>query len=185
MPTPKKNETITRLAEVLKSSNGVFLTNYSGLTVEMMTELRKRCHAESVGFMVVKNTLAQRAAEAAGLPDLSKWLAGPTALAYGQDPTRAIKLLQQFVKDVREANGRPEIKTGLIEGHLLDAAQLDMLAKLPSAEVVRGRFLGLLQAPAARFLAVLTAGPASLVRALDQRRQQLETGSAPAEAESA
>jgi len=182
MPTPRKNQTIEELTEVFKSAHGVFLTDYSGLTVEMMTTLRKRCHAESVGFRVVKNTLARRAAKAAGLPDLGEWLTGTTALAYSEDPAQAIKLLRAFVREVREANGKPEVKKGLVDGHLLSQADLEALAKLSSPEIVRAKFLGLLQTPASQFVRLLSAGPASLVRALDQRRQQLENQSAPAEA---
>jgi len=182
MPTPQKTETIEQLTEVFKTANGVFLADFSGLTVEMMTELRKRCHAESVYFRVVKNTLAQRAANAAGLPDISPWLTGSTALAYTDDASRAVKLIQQFVKDVRETNGKPEIKTGLVEGQLLDEAQLDVLAKLPSSDVVRARFVGLLNAPAQKFVGLLSAGPASLARALDQRRHKLEEQSDSTEA---
>ena len=184
MPTPEKNKRIEELTEIFKSANGLFLTDFSGLTAEMMVELRKRCNTESVGFTVVKNTLAQRAAQAAGMPELDQWLKGPTALAYAEDPVRAVKLLQKFVQDVREANGKPEIKTGLVEGQLLDPAELKMLATLPSAEVVRARFLGLLKAPATKFVGVLSAAPSSLVRLLDQRRQQLESSSSPEEATS-
>ena len=184
MPTPKKNETIEQLAETMKSASGVFLADFSDMTVQMMTDLRKRCDAESVTFKVVKNTLALRAANSIGLPDLSQYLVGSTALAYAEDPARVVKLLQQFVKDVRQSNGKPEVKTGLIDGQLLDEAQLDMLAKLPSAEAVRAKFLGLLTTPASMFVGLLAAAPSAFARALDQRRQQLEeTLSSSAEAE--
>jgi large subunit ribosomal protein L10 len=176
MPTPRKNETIEQLAKALRSSRGIFLTDFAGLPVGLMTELRKRCAAESVGFTVVKNTLANRAAQMAGLPDIGQWLNGPTAIAFAEDPSRAVKLLQQFVREVREANGKPEIKTGLYEGAILDAAQMNIIATLPAPEIVRARFLGLLQAPASKFVYLLSAAPGSLVRALDQRRQKLEDG---------
>lgn len=182
MPTPEKDTIIEELTEVFKSAHGIYLADFSGLTVAQMTDLRKRCHAGSVGFRVVKNTLANRAAKAAGLPDLSEWFQGSTALAYGEDPAQPIKLLQAFVRDVREANGKPEIRKGLVDGKVLDDAQLDMLARLPAPEVVRARFLGLLQAPASWFLGILSAAPASLVRALDQRRGHLESQTTPAEA---
>ena len=182
MPTAKKDETIQELTEVLKSAHGVFLADFGRLTVEMMTTLRKRCRAGSVGLRVVKNTLARRAAEAAGLPDLGDSFQGATAIAYAEDPAQPIKLLQAFVREVREANGKPEIKKGLVDGHVLDAAELDMLARLPAPEVVRARSLALLQTPASRFVGILSAGPASFARALEQRRQQLVSQAAEVEA---
>lgn len=183
MPTPKKNETITRLTDMFNSANGIFLTDSTGLKVELVTNLRKRCAAENIGFTVVKNTLARRAARAAGLPDLDKWLTGPTAVAYSKDdPAGPVKILQAFVREVREANGKLEIKKGVVDGQILDDSQMKMLADLPSPDVVRARFIGLLQTPASQFVGILSAGPASLVRALDQRRQQLVEQSAPSEA---
>lgn len=182
MPTPKKNETITRLTDMFNSANGIFLTDSTGLKVELVTNLRKRCAAEHIGFTVVKNTLARRAARAAGLPDLDKWLTGPTAVAYSKDdPAGPVKILQAFVREVREANGKLEIKKGVVDGQILDDSQMKMLADLPSPDVVRARFIGLLQTPASQFVGILSAGPASLVRALDQRRQQLVEQSAPSE----
>lgn len=183
MPTPKKNQTIDELAEVFKTANGVLLTDFSGLTVEHMTELRKRCHEQNVTFRVVKNTLAQRAATAAELPDLSQWLTGSTAIAYSDDASAAIKLLKKFVSDVREANGKPEIKTGLVEQKLLDEAEMKMLAELPSAEVVKAMFLGLLNAPAQKFVSLLNAGPSQFARLLGAYRQKLEDQGNAAEAE--
>ncbi len=182
MPTPKKDQTIEEIADVFRTSSGVFLTDFSGLNVERVTELRKRCHEQSVGFRVVKNTLARRAADVAGMPDLSEWLTGSTALAYADEPTRAIKLLQQFVKDVREANGKPEIKTGIVDQVLLDGAELKMLADLPAPDVVKAKFLGLLNAPAQQFVGLLAAAPSSFARVLDQRRQNLEEDGNTAEA---
>jgi large subunit ribosomal protein L10 len=174
MPTPEKNETVDKLTEVFKRGGGVFLADFSGMSVDMMNDLRQRCDDESVTFKVVKNTLALRASQAAGMPDLSPHFIGSTALAYAEEPARAVKLLRQFVKDVRESDGKPEIKTGLVDGHVLSDAELDMLAKLPPTEVVYAQFLGLLKAPAGKLVGLLAAAPGSLVRALDQRRQKLE-----------
>lgn len=185
MPTPKKDKIIKELTEVFRSAHGIYLTDYTGLTVELMSDLRKRCHAQGIGFRVVKNTLAHRAAQAAGLPDLGEWFRGSTAVAYAEDPAQPIKLLRAFVREVRESNGKPEIRKGLVDGRVLDDAQLEMLARLSAPEVVRGTFLSLLQMPASRFLGVLSAAPASFVRALDQRRQQVESQSSPAQAGSA
>lgn len=176
MPTPKKDQTIAEITEVFKTVNGVILADFTGLKVEQMTELRKRCHAENVGFRVVKNTLALRAAEAAGLPDMSEWLTGSTALAYSDDASRAVKLLQKFVSDVREANGKPEIKTGVMDHALLDAADMKMLAELPSAEVVKAKFLGLLNAPAQQFVFLLNAAPSQFARLLGAYQTKLEEG---------
>lgn len=182
MPTPQKNDIIEDLTKLFKSAHGIYLTDYSGLSVDMMTDLRKRCHAQRVGFRVVKNTLADRAAQAAGLPDVSEWFQGSTAVAYAEDPAQPIKLLQAFVREVREANGKPQIKKGIVDGRILDDSEIDTLARLPAPEIVKARLLGLLQAPASRFVGILSAAPAALVRVLDQRRQQSESESSPAQA---
>jgi large subunit ribosomal protein L10 len=182
MPTPKKQQAIEELTEVFTDSAGVFLADFSGLSVEHMTELRKRCHAEEVGFKVVKNTLAHRAAEAAGYPDLSEWLVGSTAVAYSRDPATPIKLLQKFVKDVREAEGKPEVKTGLVDQVLLGESEMKMLAELPSAEIVKAMFLGLLNAPAQKFVSLMNAGPAQFARLLEAYRKKLEEEGTSAEA---
>ncbi len=176
MPTPKKDQTIAEITEVFKTANGVFLTDFTGLTAEHMTELRKRCHADNIGFRVVKNTLAQRAAEAAGMPDMSEWLSGSTAVAYSDDATRALKLLKKFASDVREANGKPEIKTGVVDQALLSEAEMKMLAELPSAEVVKAKFLGLLNAPAQQFVFLLNAAPSQFARLLGAYQKKLEEG---------
>jgi|SaaInl4_150m_RNA_FD_contig_71_715234_length_2445_multi_3_in_0_out_0_3 large subunit ribosomal protein L10 len=174
MPTPQKNEIIAELTELLKSTPGVFLTDYSGLNAEVMTDLRKRCYEANVNFRVVKNTLARKAAEAAGMPEMSEHFTDSTAIAYADDPSQPIKLLQKFTKDVREAEGKPEVRTGMVDGKLLDAAEMDFLAKMDSPEIVKAKFLGLLQAPASNFVGLISAVPSSLVRAMDQRRQKLE-----------
>ena len=174
MPTPKKNEIIAELTELLRTSTGVFLTDFSGLDAELMTDLRKRCYDAQVGFRVVKNTLAVKAAEAAELGDLSEHLKGSTGIAFSADPSAPMKVLEQFVKDNRAADGKPEVRTGVVEGQILSDAQLEFIAKLDSPEVVKAKFLGLLQAPAGKFVGLLSAVPSSLVRLVDQRRQKIE-----------
>lgn len=174
MPTPKKDATIAELADVFKSAPGMYLADFGGLNSDAMSELRQRCFAASVTFRVVKNTLAEKAAEAAGVPDLSEHLIGETALAYSDDPSAPVKVIQKFVDDVREAKGKPEIKTGLVEGQTMTSNQMDFIAKLESPEIVQAKFLGLLQAPASKFVGLLAAAPSGLARVLDQRRQQLE-----------
>ena len=174
MPTPKKNQTIAELTELFKTSNGVFLTDFSGLNAELVTDLRKRCYDAQVGFRVVKNTLAIKAAEAADLGNLSEFLKGSTGVAFCADPSMPMKVLEQFVKDNRAANGKPEVRKGVVEGQILSDAQLEFIAKLDSPEVVKAKFLGLLQAPAGKFVGLLSAVPSSLVRCMDQRRQKIE-----------
>ncbi len=184
MPTPEKNAMIDELTELFKTANGLFLADFSGMSVDMMTDLRQRCDVEAVTFRVVKNTLALRAANAAGLPDMSAYLVGSTAVAYAEDPVRTVKLIQQFVKDVRESDGKPEIKTGFVDGHILDDAEMEILSKLPAPDVVRAKFLGLLKAPAGNLVGLIAAAPSTFVRLLGQRGQKLEeTQSNAAEAE--
>ena len=174
MPTPKKNETIAELTELFKTSSGVFLADFSGLNAELVTDLRKRCYDAQVGFRVVKNSLAVKAVEAAELSDLTEHFAGSTALAFCDDPSMPVKVLEKFVKDNKAADGKPAVRTGVVDGQVLSEDQLDFIAKLDSPEVVKAKFLGLLQAPAGKFVGLLSAVPSSMVRVMDQRRQKLD-----------
>ena len=165
-----KQEQVTQMHDKLKQAKAVFLADFRGMTVEKATTLRNELRAASVEYKVFKNTLLDLAAKETDVACLSPYLAGPTAVAISyDDPVGAAKVLAKFAKDPQ---GAFVLKAGVLSGKLLDLAQIQALADLPSREVLIAKMLGSMQAPATNFVGVLAALPASLVRALDAIRVQ-------------
>lgn len=141
---PEKQEAVTQIAAKLSSAKSVFLTDYSGLTVEAITNLRRNLRKSQVEFQVSKNTLARIAAQEVGFKDLVPHLEGPTALAYGMgDPTAPAKVLTEFLK----TNEKPKVKAIIFEGKYFDAKSMAEIATLPSREMLLARLLGSLNSP--------------------------------------
>jgi large subunit ribosomal protein L10 len=159
----------TQKAEAVKGLNGLFseagaviVAHYSGMTVAQMGDLRSRLRKAGASFKVAKNRLAVRALEgtnAAGLSDLFK---GPTGIAYSADPVAAPKVLVAYAKE----NDKFKILGGVAVGSVLDPEGVKALAELPSLDQLRGKILGLLQAPATRIAGVLQAPAGQLARVL-------------------
>lgn len=167
-----KQEQVTLMLEKLKRAKAVFLADFRGMNVEKATTLRNELRAASVEYKVFKNTLLDIAAKDTDIAALTQNLAGPTAVAISyDDPVGAAKVLSKFAKD---SKGVFNLKAGVLSGTLLDVAQIQALADLPSREVLIAKMLGSMQAPATNFVGVLAAIPASLVRALDAIRVQKE-----------
>jgi large subunit ribosomal protein L10 len=157
---------VEALTEQLKGSPNVFVTDFTGLNVLRMTELRRRLRTAGVEYLVVKNTLARRALTERQLKDggLESFLAGPTALVLaGADPVGAAKVLTDFAKEFE----KPAIKVGLVEGKAVTQAQVKQLAALPSKPQLLSQLGGVLQAPMAGFLGVLNGVLYSMVGALE------------------
>ena len=154
MARPEKEAVVAEVHEKLTKSQAVVLVDFRGLTVEEATELRKNLRAAGVELRVVKNTLTKLAAQKAELPGLETYLEGPTALAFGyQDPVAPAKILAEFAKDHKKL----ELKGGVLEGRVIDQAEVKALAELPSREVILGQLAGLLQAPIRNLVYVLSA----------------------------
>jgi large subunit ribosomal protein L10 len=157
----------TQKAEAVKGLNGLFndagaviVAHYSGMTVAQMGELRSRLRKAGASFKVAKNRLAVLALEgtqAAGISDLFK---GPTGIAYSNDPVAAPKVLVAYAKE----NDKFKILGGVAVGSVLDAKGIEALAELPSLDQLRGKLLGLLQAPATKIAGVLQAPAGQLAR---------------------
>jgi large subunit ribosomal protein L10 len=138
----------------LKKSDYVILTNFTKVTVADTAELRKRLAAEKAEFHVVKNSSLRVAAKALGLPDLEASLTGPTAIVVGGKNSAGVaKVLKKFFDEKQKL----EIKVGVMEKKLVSAADLALIASLPSFEALRAQFLGLLTSNAAAFVRVLDA----------------------------
>lgn len=165
----EKQEMVTALAAQLAGSRTIYVTDFTGLDVARITDLRRRLRAVGVEYVVVKNTLARRALTDAQRTGLEPHLAGPTALALaGADPAAAAKVLTDFAREFE----KPAIKVGLVEGKPVTAAQIKHLAALPSKPELLARLGGALQSPLAGFAGALYGLLYAMVGALDALRTQ-------------
>ena len=169
----KKQETVTALVGRFKRSPSIYVTDFTGLSVAKLTDLRRRLRAAGVDYVVVKNTLARRALDAAQVTGLDDHLAGPTGLVLaGADPVAAAKVLADFARE----HEKPAVKVGLVEGKTVTAEQVKRLASLPSRMELLGQFGGALQAPLAGFVGALNGLLTTMVGALDALRAQRAAG---------
>lgn len=140
----KKKKVVEEIKNKISESQTVILTDYRGLNVPQINDLRNRLSQEGIEYTVVKNTLTRIAAREAGFEDLTSLLEGPTAIAYSkEDPVAPAKILSGFAKE----NNKLEIKGGLLEGKIIDLIQIKSLADLPTREVLLAKVIGGMQAP--------------------------------------
>jgi large subunit ribosomal protein L10 len=138
MPTQAKAAVIDEITERFQNSSAAVLTEYRGLTVAQLTQLR-RSLGEGSSYAVVKNTLTKRAADAVGFSDLAPLLNGPTAIAFIEgDPVEAAKAIRDFAK----ANPMLVVKGGVVEGRTVDAREVTRLADVESREVLLAKLAG-------------------------------------------
>ena len=159
------------LHERLAKSVIIVLTDYKGLDVTSINDLRRKLREANIEYQVVKNTLLVRAAEDTEVAVLKDHFKGPSAIAISyDDPVAPAKVLTQFAKD----NGKLEIKVGVLNGKVLDAQAIKALATLPSREVLLAQFLSTLNAVPTSFVRVLAEVPRSLVNVLTAIKDQKE-----------
>ena len=178
----EKAATVADLTARLKASSTAVLADYRGMTVGQMRDLRTKLRGGGIEMVVVKNTLARRAAKAAGYEPLSAELVGPIAMLFAVDDVSApARILNDYIR----ANRKMVIKGGLLEGQVIKADAVTELADLPSREVLLSRLLGAMQAPLGNLASVLQAPLTEFARTLDAVRSQKESQSpAPAAAAS-
>ena len=168
----QKAEQVELLAEKLKKAKVAILTDYRGLTVSQLQDLRARLRTGDVEYRVVKNTLTRRAAEAAGVPALQKELEGPVAIAFGYDDLATpAKLINDFVRTTRL---KLDVKGGLVEGRVFSPNQVKQLADLPSREVLLAQLLGTLQSPVGQLVAIMQTPHQQLLGVLNAYKTKLE-----------
>jgi len=171
----QKAETVTALVGRLQRASTVYLADFTGLNVAKATQLRRKLRAVGVEYVVVKNTLARRALDAAAVPELAGHLTGPTALVLaGRDPVAAAKVLTDFARE----HERPAIKIGLVEGKAVSADQVKRLAALPPKTELLALLGGALQAPMAGLLGAMNGLLYMTVGALEALRNQRAAGGA-------
>jgi len=163
-----KVRVIEELTEKLRGGS-VVLVDYQGINVAQSTELRAQSRNSRIDFVVAKNTLARRAAAAAGIEGLDEYLVGPTALAFAPDPVEGAKLMTKFAGDIEAF----EVKGGLLEGNrVMGAEDVVALSKLPSREQLLAQLLGAIQSPLTGLVTVLSAPTRNLAVVLNQIAEQ-------------
>jgi large subunit ribosomal protein L10 len=165
----ERQDMVQSLTEQFKASPNIYVTDFSGLNVLRLTEFRRRLRAAGVTYIVVKNTLAQRALAANSVTLLDEHLAGPTGLVLaGRDPVGAAKVLTDFAREFE----KPAIKIGLVDGRAITADQVKRLASLPSREVLLSQLAGTIQAPVAQLAGLMNGMLYQVVGALEALRAQ-------------
>ncbi len=171
----QKQESVASLAAKLRRSPALYVTDFSGLNVARLTDLRRRLRAAGVEYVVVKNTLAQRAFSAAQVTGLDDHLAGPTGLVFaGTDPVAAAKVLADFAKEFE----KPSVRAGLVDGKAVSPAQVKRLAALPSKTELLAQLGGAFQAPLAGFVGALNGLLMNMVGALEALKAKRSSGAA-------
>ena len=173
MNKTQKQELISELTDKIKGAKALYYTDFTGLNVKRMTELRRRLRKGGVEYLVIKNTLALRAINEGGLTGTR--LRGPTGVVVTRDPVAAAKLLSDFAK---ENDQKPAVKGGLLEGAVIDQAQIKKLASMPSREQMLAELGAGLQSPMAAFVGALSGMMYMMVGALEALRTQKESASA-------
>lgn len=171
MRIAEKQQIADDLRDRFSKSAIIVVTDYKGLDVAAMNDLRRKLRAEQIEYQVVKNTLLIRASEGNDVALIKDYFKGPSAIALSyDDPVAPAKVLSQFAKD----NNKLEIKVGVMEGQVLDAKAIQALAKLPSREVLLGQLLSALNAVPTSFVRTIAEVPRSLVNVLAAIRDQKE-----------
>ena len=173
MKRTEKEQLVTELRDKIKGAKALYYTDFTGLNVKRMTELRRRFRKAGVEYVVIKNTLALRAINESGLTGTR--LRGPTGVVVSKDPVTAAKLLSDFAK---ENDQKPSVKGGMLDGAAIDEAQVKKLASLPSREQMLADLGAGLQSPMAAFVGALSGLMYMMVGALEALRTQKEGASA-------
>ena len=158
MKRTDKEQLVSELKSKIDGATALYFTDFTGLNVKRMTDLRRRLRKAGVEYVVIKNTLALRAVNESGLTG-SK-LKGPTGVVVSKDAAAAAKVLVDFAKENEQ---RPALKGGLVEGEVVSEAEVKKLATLPSKEVALGLFAGAMNGVLMVF-----------ALALEARKEQLE-----------
>ena len=173
MNVQEKQAVVDELVAKLRGAKGFYLTDFTGLNVKRVTELRARLRKAGVEYLVVKNTLAQRALEGLDLPDIGRFFVGPTGLVIGnEDAVAAAKVIDDFA---REHDNKPAVKAGIVERRAVTPSDIGRIAKLPPREQLLAELAGALQAPLAQVLFLLQGKLGEFVGLLEALRGQRES----------
>ena len=164
-----KQQIVSEVNQAASSALSAVLADYRGVTVEDMTALRKNARANNVYLRVVRNTLLKRAVADTEFECIQEVLVGPTILAFSQeDPGAAARVLKDFAKE----NDDFEIKALSVGGQLMDASQIDVLAKLPTLDQARSMLMSVMLAPVTKLARTMNEVPSKVTRAVAAVRDQ-------------
>jgi large subunit ribosomal protein L10 len=175
MDRNEKERVVAELSERLTSAESLIVADYRGLTNAELAGVRTKLRDHGATLTVVKNTLTRRAAEAAGAESLLALLDGPTAIAFVEaegDPVAVAKALADTARDTKILS----LRGGVLSGKAMAAADVEELAKLPPADVLKSQLVGVIVAPLTQLVGLLGAPLRDLVGLLDARIAQLEEG---------
>jgi large subunit ribosomal protein L10 len=165
----EKEAVIAEVAQLLTSTENVYVSDYRGLTVAQLSELRAKLRESGARFTVVKNSLGGIAAERADRGGIKEMLSGPTAVTFcGEDLVGAAKALVEFAR----AHPQLEVRGGLLESSVIDASGVKALASLPTRNVLVAQVVGTMAAPLTGLVTVLQGTISGFVRALNQVAEQ-------------
>jgi large subunit ribosomal protein L10 len=173
MKKSEKEQLVAELKAKIKGAQALYYTDFTGLNVKRMTDLRRRLRKANVEYVVIKNTLALRAVNESGL--VGEKLRGPTGLVVAKDPVTAAKVLTDFAKENEQ---RPSVKGGMLDGRAVDKEQVKRLASMPSREQMLAELGAGLQSPMAAFVGALNGMLSMFAGALEALRVQKEGGAA-------
>lgn len=159
----EKKDFVAELEGICKDSSAVIFTHYHGLSVAQVTELRRKLRENDANFKVVKNTLFRIAAQNAKVEIQDDLVSGPVAIAYSKDPVAAAKGVCEFAKK----NDDLKVLGGIVDNAAMQVEDIKTLSKLPSLDELRGKIVGLLQAPATKLAAVSQAPAGQLARVIN------------------
>src|SRR5436305_11865118 len=172
MRRDQKEQVVEELTARLQAADTLLVADYRGLTMPQIDELRSRLLESGARLTVVKNTLTRRAAEAAGTEALLTLLDGPSAIAFLEADGDMVAAAKALADSARETNVL-EIRGGIMQGRTVTAAEVETLAKLPPADVLRGQVLGAIVAPLTALAGLLNAPLQNLVGLTDARIERL------------
>jgi large subunit ribosomal protein L10 len=166
VPTQEKVETVDEFKTRLDGAKTVLVTEYRGLTVQQLSDLRKQLRGVSAEYKVMKNRLARLAMTDSDLSALGPHLKGPTGMVISkEDPVAVAKALHTFAR----TNQALAIKVGFVDGQVLPAADLKALSELPTKDAIRAQIIGAIQGPLAQLVGLLEAAPRELAYVLSER----------------
>ena len=169
MPNAKNIKHVDELTEKLGRAKGVYLTDYIGLNVQDITELRREFYANDVEYMVAKNTLLKLAANNTNLSGLDSFLNGSTAIAFAyEDPTAPARVIKKFTKD----NDLPKVKGIIIDGNIIDGSEFDRIANLPTKDESLAKLVVLLQSPLMKLVWALKSPMSDMTNILSNLKEK-------------
>ena len=172
MDRATKESFVSDLRDRINKAPAVYLTDFTGLDVKSMTALRRSIKASGAEYLVVKNRLAKLAFAETELPDVSESLEGPTGMVFGYaDAVAPAKAISDFAK---EHDKKPVFKLGIMDDRVLQAEQVEVIAQLPSRDVLYSMLAGVLEAPMAALASALEAKLQEMAGLIDALREERE-----------